>query len=260
MRLTLLGTGDSAGVPHVGCDCETCERYKREGKERTRFSILAENNGERVLVDASPDLRDQFLREGIDGVDAIVLTHAHYDHYAGLGSLYRVVWESLPVYGAPNVLDSVFSEYGYLPFPYRQEVEPFETFEEAGLEFTLVSVHHPPQETYGLVIYDSETDTKASITGDTSRYFDDDSFDAFRDPDLLVADAFVPADTDHNSFVANRISDDDMDFADKHMTYEGALDLAEALDADDVALVHLSHYFAEEHDELAEDGDVYVFE
>jgi phosphoribosyl 1,2-cyclic phosphate phosphodiesterase len=259
MRLTLLGTGDSAGVPHIGCDCETCRRYHEEGKQRTRFSVLVENDGERVLIDASPDLRSQFLREGIDGVDAAVITHAHYDHYAGLGSLYRVIWEDLPLYGVPNVLDSVLAEYGYLPFPERVDVEPFEPFEVAGLGFTLLPVHHPPMETYGLVIRDEATGTKVVLSGDTSRRFDDDSFEAMRDPDLLVADAFVPADTTHNRFIADRISDDGLDFADKHMTYEGALDLADALGADEVALVHLSHYFDEEYGELADDGDGYEF-
>ena len=237
MRLTLLGTGDSAGVPHIGCDCGTCQRYKEEGKHRTRFSILVENEGERVLIDASPDLRFQFLREGIDSIDSMVITHA-----------------------APGVLDSVLDEYAYLPFPRRQNVEPFEPFEAAGLEFTLVPVHHPPVETYGVVIRDPVTGTKVVLSGDTSRYFDEDSFDAMREPDLLVADAFVPADTTHNPFVADRISDDGLEFADKHMTYEGAIDLADALDADEVALVHLSHYFDDEYDELADDGDTYVFE
>lgn len=260
MRLTLLGTGDSAGVPHIGCDCGTCQRYKEEGKHRTRFSVLVENEGERVLIDASPDLRFQFLREGIDSIDSMVITHAHYDHYAGLGNLYRVIWDALPMYGAPGVLDSVLDEYAYLPFPRRQNVEPFEPFEAAGLEFTLVPVHHPPVETYGVVIRDPVTGTKVVLSGDTSRYFDEDSFDAMREPDLLVADAFVPADTTHNPFVADRISDDGLEFADKHMTYEGAIDLADALNADEVALVHLSHYFDDEYDELADDGDTYVFE
>jgi phosphoribosyl 1,2-cyclic phosphate phosphodiesterase len=256
MKITLLGTGDSAGVPHIGCDCDTCRRYQKEGKHRTRFSVLVENDGESVLIDASPDLRFQFLREGIENIDHLILTHAHYDHYAGLGSLYRVIWDPLPTYGVPNVLDAVLDEYSYLPFPRRQNVEPFEPFEVAGLEFTLVPVHHPPMETYGVVIRDG--DTKVVLSGDTSRYFDDASFEEMREPDLLIADAFVPADTTHNRFVADRISEDGLDFADKHMTYEGALDLAEALDADEIAMVHLSHYFDDEHDELADDGDSYV--
>lgn len=260
MRITLLGTGDSAGVPHIGCDCETCQRYLEEGKHRTRFSILVEKDGERVLIDASPDLRFQFLREGIDNIDSLILTHAHYDHYAGLGSLYRVVWDPLPTYGVPNVLDSIFEEYSYLPFPRRFDVEPFETFEVAGLEFELLPVHHPPVETYGLVIRDEETGTKVAITGDTSRRFDERSFEAMRDADLLVADAFIPEEGDYNRFVTDRISDDGFDFADKHMTYKGALDLVEALEPDDFAFVHLSHYFDDEHDELADDGDAYVLE
>ncbi|MDY6780591.1 MAG: MBL fold metallo-hydrolase [Halobacteria archaeon] len=259
MKVTLLGTGDSAGIPQIGCRCETCERHSREGRHRTRFSVLIENEGtgEDVLIDASPDLRFQFLREGIDSVDNIVLTHGHYDHYAGLGSLYRVTWSDLPIYGVDNVLEYVVEErYSYLPFPEPVAVEPFETFEAAGYEFELVPVHHPPAEAYGVVVRGDGV--KVAVTGDTSRYFGERSTEAFRDADLLVADAFIPADGDYGGFIDDRISDDGYDFADKHMTYEGALDLVDELEPDDSAFVHLSHYYREEHDELGRDGDTFV--
>ncbi|MFP4632197.1 MAG: MBL fold metallo-hydrolase [Halobacteriota archaeon] len=258
MKLTLLGTGDSAGVPQIGCSCRTCARYHDEGRERTRFSLLLENEGERLLVDASPDLRHQFLREGIDSVDHVLLTHAHYDHYAGLGSLYRVIWEDLPIHGVSSVLESVVEErYHYLPFTEPREVEPFERFEVAGMTLRLVRVHHPPAECYGVVV--ESGGSKIAVTCDTSRDVPPESVDAMRDADLLVADSFLPADSDvvYPEFVADRISDDGMSFADKHMTREGALDLADELDVDDVVLVHLSHYFREDGPPLGDDGDIY---
>lgn len=256
MKATLLGTGDSAGIPQIGCSCPTCERHRREDRQRTRFSLLVEAEGERVLIDASPDLRHQFLREDIGGVDAIVLTHAHYDHYAGLGSLYRVTWKELPVYGARSVLDYVVRErYAYLPFPEPVEVEPHEAFMVGGAEFRLVPVHHPPVESYGVVV--RHDGAKLAVTGDTSRDLPGGSFDEMVGADLLVADAFIPGTGDYPEFVEERISGDRLNFADKHMTYEGALDLADALDSGDEAFVHLSHYYREEHSELGRDGDTY---
>ncbi len=258
MRLTLLGTGDSAGVPHIGCGCETCSRYQEEGRERTRFSLLIENEGESVLVDASPDLRSQFLREDVSSVDHLLLTHAHYDHYAGLGNLYRVVWDDLPVYGTSSVLEYVIEDrYGYLPFTESREVEPHEAFEVAGLEVTLLPVHHPPSECYGFVVRDG--DSKLAVTCDTSTAIPPASKEEMRDSDLLVADAFLSseADVDYPDFVEEKISADGRNFADKHMTEEGALELAEDLDADETVLVHLSHYFRDDEPPKGEDGEVF---
>ncbi|XGI83460.1 MBL fold metallo-hydrolase [Halorutilales archaeon Cl-col2-1] len=253
MRLTLLGTGDSAGVPQVGCSCPTCERHTEEGRERTRFSLLVENEGKTLLIDASPDLRTQLLRENVDTLDGVVLTHGHYDHYSGLGNLYRTLGE-VEVYGAPNVLDYVLDDkYSYLRIFERHDVEPFEEFEFAGLKVRLVPVHHPPLETYGVVVTDPDSGAKLSITGDTSREIPEDSLEAMESPDLVVADAFASTDV-----IDRKISDDGYSFADKHMTYEGALDLADEIDADETALVHLSHFFRHERDAMGEDGDTYV--
>lgn len=256
MKVILLGTGDSAGIPQIGCGCSTCDRHRREDRERTRFSLLVEVGGKRVLIDASPDLRHQFLRRDIAGVDAVVLTHAHYDHYAGLGSLYRVTWKELPIYGVHTVLEYVVEErYGYLPFTRPMEVDPHEEFVVGGAEFRLVPVHHPPVESYGVVIRGD--DAVLAVTGDTSRDIPRESFEAMEGADLLVADAFIPAGGDYPEFVEDRISEDRLNFADKHMTYEGARDLADALTPGEETFVHLSHYYREELPELGRDGDVY---
>lgn len=72
VRITLLGTGDTTGTPTVGCTCDTCERARREGIERTRFSVHVQNTrtDESVLIDFSPDFRDQFLTHDVSLPDA----------------------------------------------------------------------------------------------------------------------------------------------------------------------------------------------
>ncbi len=86
--LTFLGTGTSTGIPVIGCDCETC-RSSDPRDSRFRTSVLIETAGKTILIDTSPDLRLQMLRTGTTQIDAVLFTHAHADHTAGLDELRR---------------------------------------------------------------------------------------------------------------------------------------------------------------------------
>ena len=94
-KLTFLGTGTSQGVPIIGCGCEVCRSTDSRDK-RFRSSALVEYGGLKILVDAGPDFRSQMLREGVNHLDAILLTHDHLDHIRSLGSfckhLCKPVW------------------------------------------------------------------------------------------------------------------------------------------------------------------------
>ncbi|HZD42903.1 MAG TPA: MBL fold metallo-hydrolase, partial [Methanomicrobiales archaeon] len=85
MRITLLGTGDAVGTPRVGCSCPNCTTAVAEGLSRLRTSLLLEVDGKHILVDTSPDLRQQLLKSGSPYIDAVIRTHGHYDHYSGYG-------------------------------------------------------------------------------------------------------------------------------------------------------------------------------
>ena len=86
MKLTFLGTGTSTGVPSIGCECETCQSDDPRDK-RLRVSILIEHGGQTVLVDTSSDFRQQALRQNINWLDAILITHCHADHIFGLDDI-----------------------------------------------------------------------------------------------------------------------------------------------------------------------------
>src|ERR687885_994070 len=87
MRVVFLGTATSYGVPQVGCRCPTCTSPDPKNK-RTRSSVLVETGvGARLLLDSGPDLRTQALREGVTRVDAVLYTHFHADHTAGIDDL-----------------------------------------------------------------------------------------------------------------------------------------------------------------------------
>lgn len=81
--LTVLGSGTSMGVPTIGCDCAVC-RSNDPHDRRTRPSIMVEYDGKLVLIDTTPDFREQALREGIRKIDAVLYTHGHADHILGL--------------------------------------------------------------------------------------------------------------------------------------------------------------------------------
>jgi phosphoribosyl 1,2-cyclic phosphate phosphodiesterase len=86
MKVTLLGTGTSTGVPSIGCECETCTSDDPRDK-RLRVSVIVEHDGQIVLVDTSSDFRQQALRQGIKWLDAVLVTHCHADHIFGLDDI-----------------------------------------------------------------------------------------------------------------------------------------------------------------------------
>src|ERR1700730_9301715 len=83
IKITFLGSGTSSGVPMIGCDCEVCTSKNKKDK-RLRSSILVQSAGTTLVVDATPDFRYQMLRANVKHLDAIVFTHPHKDHVAGL--------------------------------------------------------------------------------------------------------------------------------------------------------------------------------
>ncbi|WP_255170594.1 MBL fold metallo-hydrolase [Natrononativus amylolyticus] len=272
MRVTLLGTGDTTGTPTVGCRCETCEAARERGVERTRFSVHVENEraGESLLVDASPDLRYQFLRDEPPLPDAAVVTHVHFDHLDGLGNVFRVL-EDLEVYAADeidpetgqSVADTVASDYYYLDAVTVRPTTPLEPVRVCGFDVTLVPVDHPPLVCYGLAIEDPETGAKLSLSGDTSYAVPERSREVLADPDLFLADAIVPASlADYHPIGGRHETSEGVarTFGTKHMTREGALELADELNATRTRLVHAAHFYPVEEafeEPLAVDGETY---
>ena len=88
MRVTILGSGTSHGVPMIGCKCAVCLSDDPRNK-RFRPSVAVENNSKTILVDTTPELRVQALAFGLDRVDAVFYTHTHADHIMGLDDLRR---------------------------------------------------------------------------------------------------------------------------------------------------------------------------
>ena len=122
ITIRFLGTGGSFGNPVVGCGCDACQSSEPKD-HRLRASVLLEWAGCRVLVDAGPDLRQQCLRERIDRLDEVWLTHVHADHTNGIDDLRVFCFggRRLPVRGSESTLDEVRHRF---PYAFRAEPDP----------------------------------------------------------------------------------------------------------------------------------------
>jgi phosphoribosyl 1,2-cyclic phosphate phosphodiesterase len=270
MEVTLLGTGDTTGTPTPNCGCDTCRRARERDLERTRFSVHVHNErtGESLLVDASPDFRQQFLDHDVALPDAILVSHVHFDHLDGLGNAYRLL-DDVPVYAAnetdpvteESVAETVDRKYDYLDTITVRPQSPYEAFETCGFEVTLVPVEHPPLVCYGLRVEDPQTGATLALTGDTNYDVSERARSVLADADLLFADGIVPAKhCEYHPLGGDHADEDGVygTFGTKHMTIEGARRLAGELAADDYRLVHLSHYIPADEafdEDMAVDGE-----
>lgn len=115
MKVTFLGTGTSQGVPVIGCTCEVCRSLDYRDK-RLRSSVHIEVDGRSIVIDTGPDFRQQMLRESIRHLDAVLFTHGHRDHLAGLDDVraYNFLQDSdMPLYAADIVLEQIKTEFYY---------------------------------------------------------------------------------------------------------------------------------------------------
>jgi len=115
--LTVLGSGTSMGVPTIGCDCAVC-RSTDPHDRRTRPSVMIEYSGKTVLIDSTPDFREQAIREHIRHLDAVLYTHSHADHILGIDDLrplsYRHKPNKLPLYARPDAADFIRNTFRYI--------------------------------------------------------------------------------------------------------------------------------------------------
>lgn len=117
MKITFLGTGTSQGVPVILCGCKVCTSSDPRD-QRLRTSVMIESNDGRItVIDTGPDFRQQMLREKPARVDAVVFTHAHKDHIAGLDDVRPFNFatkQDMPVYGSEEVMKALEREYYYV--------------------------------------------------------------------------------------------------------------------------------------------------
>jgi len=115
-KLTVLGSGTSMGVPTIGCDCAVCHSSDPHDR-RTRPSIMVEYDGHVVLIDTTPDFREQAIRAQIKRVDAVLYTHTHADHILGIDDLRPLSFHrsgKIPLYARPESAQFLRSMFRYI--------------------------------------------------------------------------------------------------------------------------------------------------
>lgn len=122
MRVTVLGSGTSQGVPVIACNCEVCKSPNPKDK-RLRCSIFIEVDGVQLVVDTGPDFRQQILRAGISDLDAVLFTHEHKDHVAGLDDIrafnFKRGGKAVDIYATTQVQDALKREFSYVFSDYK---------------------------------------------------------------------------------------------------------------------------------------------
>jgi len=116
MEITFLGTGTSQGVPVIGCNCDVCLSHNPKDK-RLRSSVLINVDGNTLVIDTGPDFRQQMLRENVKKLDAVLFTHSHKDHTAGLDDIRSYNFRSkkpMEVFCSNDVLDALKMEFSYI--------------------------------------------------------------------------------------------------------------------------------------------------
>lgn len=154
MRLTFLGTGTSMGVPMIACRCSVCLSTDPHNR-RLRTSALLEVAGLQLLIDAGPDLREQVLRAKLSRVDAVLLTHGHADHIAGIDDLRPLnfaMHRSIPLYGTAATLACVRDRFSYAfingsegstrPSLELVEIQDYQPFTIGSAAFLPLAVRH----------------------------------------------------------------------------------------------------------------------
>jgi len=115
LTVTFLGTGTSQGVPVIACDCPVCTSSNVKDN-RLRSSVLVELEGKNIVIDTGPDFRYQMLRQHVTHLDAVLFTHSHKDHVAGLDDVRafnRQKGEAIDIYGAREVHEALQREFYY---------------------------------------------------------------------------------------------------------------------------------------------------
>lgn len=226
MVVTLLGTGTSSGVPMIGCECAVCRSVDYRDK-RLRTSIHVAVSGKSILIDTGPDLRQQVLRLGLTHLDAVLFTHEHKDHTAGMDEVRAFNFrqgEEIPVYGRASVLEQLRREFAYVfadfKYPGTPRIRTYEItkepFEIEGVRIVPIEVWHHKLPVFGFRFGDFTylTDLNA---------ISDDELEKVRGTRILVLDALRRE--PHLS----------------HFTLQQAIDLAERIQPERTYFTHISH-------------------
>ena len=177
MTVTFLGTGTSQGVPVIACHCAVCRSLDYRDK-RLRVSVWIEVDGKSLVIDTGPDFRQQMLRARVQHLDAVLFTHQHKDHTAGLDDVRAFNFaqqKDMPLYGRQSVLNQIKTEFSYAfsdnryPGTPRLQLHAIENepFDVEGISVIPIEVMHHQLPVFGFRIGDFAYITDANYISET---------------------------------------------------------------------------------------------
>jgi phosphoribosyl 1,2-cyclic phosphate phosphodiesterase len=234
MKITFLGTGTSQGVPVIACDCEVCLSNNEKDK-RLRTSILIEDKGKVIVIDTGPDFRQQMLRENVQQLDAVVFTHEHKDHIAGLDDVRAFNFKQkkdMDIYATAETQTALIREFHYAFADFKYPGVPslaLHTIEDGlfsigEVELQPINVWH-----YKMPVKAFRVNNFTYIT-DANR-IEDEELEKIKGSEIIVINALRK--TDHIS----------------HFKLSEAIELLEKLEPKKAYLTHISHYLGK-HEEV----------
>lgn len=234
MKITFLGTGTSQGVPVIACNCEVCLSENPKDK-RLRTSILIEDKGQIIVIDTGPDFRQQMLRANVQHLDAVVFTHEHKDHVAGLDDVRAFNFKQkkdMPIYATAEVQSALVREFHYAFSEYKYPGVPqlkLKTINDANfkignVELTPINVWH-----YKMPVKAFRVGNFTYITD--ANKIEDEELEKIRGSEVIVINALRK--TDHIS----------------HFKLSEAIDLLQELKPKKAYLTHISHLLGK-HDDV----------
>ncbi|MFY0690119.1 MAG: MBL fold metallo-hydrolase [Cyclobacteriaceae bacterium] len=226
MIVTVLGSGTSQGVPVIACDCEVCKSIDYRD-QRGRASIHVQQNDTSIVVDTGADFRQQMLRERITKVDAILYTHEHKDHTAGMDDVRSFNFKhkmDMPVFARKRVIDQLKNEFSYVFAEHKYPGVPSveinemngEPFTFKGIDITPIEVLH-----YKLPVFGFRIGGFSYITD--ANHIAPDEIAKIKGSKVLILNALQKE--DHIS----------------HFTLSQAIELAEEVNAEKTFFTHISH-------------------
>lgn len=225
MQLRFLGTGTSTGVPSIGCNCATC-RSTDPRDHRLRASALLSAGDNNILIDAGPDFRQQILAADSPELDALLITHTHYDHVGGIDDLRPYCYpDGFDIYAQHADIDDLrhkvpycFAEHPYpgAPVLHPHVIEPMKPFSINGLEILPLPIKH-----YMLDILGYKIGNLAYITD--AKVIPNDTINAISGIDTLVINALR-----HKEHIS-------------HINLSQALDIISVVKPRIAYLTHISH-------------------
>ncbi len=190
MEIEFLGTGTSTGIPQIGCSCEVC-RSANPKDNRLRTSIIVRTKGVNLLIDCGPDFREQIMRASSQDLNALLLTHQHYDHVGGIDDLrpyckddsFRIYCKKDVVHDIKSRLPYCFVEHPYPGVPSFEMIEIDDSpFYVDGIEIKPIPVMH-----YKLPIYGFQIENMAYITD--ANFISDEIIKRLQNIPLLIINA-----------------------------------------------------------------------